>query len=715
MSFYHCDILNLRAYNIIFKVFLAPLLSVPTDTYYYNSKTAKVSKTFDQQAINHMYILTIPKLDKSNFDKDVAIAPWAVAFGGVRRCMRWLKQPKDMVERYFAWVGVPSEPFTKLLTYPLNIVLPLFKKIKIFCHTHYDQIGSALRYYVDLDALSGVPPTNVRSLGDDPVAWLTTDVPSDFTPEWWFRQFKSTFGQFAVYNPIRLRSIEQFALDRWLWVTDGASRFSKLTLEDEVVKTKFGAAVSLSDEEILNHVRNAIAGKDEEMIKVFVKPDEASFKRRLIANVPLGGYIIAAYVRYLIQSYLGKEPQFEKLNVSISDSIKVIDLLREGKVCYPLDESAYDYHVTRESWVGFLTFLKYIFPDNSGVDCFIRYFDIATWDFAGQKGKWYKGMPSGLALTTLLNSWMNYIKQTNVVPGYINWACGDDVLSFVDIQNFKTLDTIEKEYNKFGSAANAAKNWVSTKFGEYLKVLYGRYGTTGYPSRIFGSLMFSVTASPSEPNAKLYELTDLWKQFFDRMGLPMDENIVARDLTLAVSKKVPNFDKHKAKLWLHAPKIHGGFGKLPYNDFTFTWDLGPTAFTYYKGSKIRLPKVVKHVGPVQLKIGKYKLKSSGFKFGHQALLPKIETLEEWERRLNREDLPDRGPFTGMVLDLIPLPVIDFVSVSNMSKYASSNLFYCYPNLTGSWNSIASRLINGSIILAKSILTFLHDHQLQTFI
>lgn len=683
---------------------IKPLLQLPYKTRLFNVKTNSFIKPEEiQPEQKHIYQVKIPH--KYERDLETSDAPWISTFQGSRRAMQWLKTPTEMISQYASWVGFEPKSLISLLEYPLSIVLPLFKKIKIWCHHHYDSLGAAVRYFVDLDSISGIPPMSLRTMGDDPYKWLTELVSSEYNQDFWFENFVQTFCDLAVAQPRVLLSLREFTLSRWMWVTPGATKFSKLMLDDAVIKTKFGAAVSLTDEELLEIVEDAIKGGQP--IGVFVKGDEASFKRRLIANVPLGGYIIAAYIRYLIESYLGKMPGFEKLSPSFKNKIDIINLLRQGRLCYPLDESAYDYHVTRESWLGFIQFLKYAFPDNDGVRYFEAYFDCAVWQFEGKEARWLKGMPSGLALTTMVNSWMNYIKQRTIITSEIHWACGDDVLTF-PIDQTITLEDIETEYKKFGSSANASKNWSSYKYGEYLKTIYGRTGTSGYPARIFGSLLYTQDLSFRRPDEKLFELVDLWKQLYDRLGLPMDEKVVSRDLASAVSHRVTGFNSNVARQWLHSPKIHGGFGKLPYNNKTFTWTIEDKKVRSYTLSRYRLPRVIDYYGKVELNIGTYKLRQISYATGPPALLPPIETEDEWVTRLNREDLPDRGPFTSMVLDLIPLPVIDFVSVANMSMIATENGFNVYPNLSGSWDRISNKLISASLGLVSYVGSLLHE-------
>jgi len=708
LHFFNFPATNRNLWSLILHRFVTPVLQHKTNIRYFNLRSHELTR---QQLSPHDPFVKIPL--GLSLDSDATNAPWRSSFTGYRRAMQWLKTPEEFVNQYATWVGFDPKPLCDLLDYPLSIVLPLFKKIKIWCHTHFDCLGSGLRFFIDLDSISGIPPMGIRTMGDDPYLWLTQLVRSDYDHQWWRSQFYNTFTQFATACPRVLLSLEEFTHSRWLWVTNGATKFSKLSLGSQAVKTKFGAAVSLSDEELDSIVRDARLGRQP--IGVFVKGDEASFKRRLIANVPLGGYIIASYVRYLLESYMGKMPRFEKLSPSFDDQLDIIHLLRRGYVSYPLDESAYDYHVTRDSWIGFFEFLEGAFPSNDGVTALKDYFDHAIWSFDGKQGKWLKGMPSGLALTTFLNSWMNYIKQKTIIPSSVHWACGDDVLTFADMGVQPTLQDIESAYSKFGSSANASKNWASTHFSEYLKVLYGRYGTSGYPARIFGSLLFTQDLSFRRPDEKLVELVDLWKQLFDRLGLPMDEDIVARDLSSAISKRVVGFSKMRAKQWLHSPKIHGGFGKLPYNNITFTWTTTGSISKYYAGSRYRLPRVVEYYGPVQLEVGTFRATSAAYSLGPPAALPPIENEQDWERRLNREDLPDRGPFTSMVLDLIPLPVVDFVSVANMSKIATQYEFNVFPNLRGNWNSISSKLVNASLGLAHLVSSLLTQQHLTTYL
>lgn len=552
-------------------------------------------------------------------------------------------------------------------------------------------------------------------MSDDPKLWLSTPTVSHYSENWWFSQFTTTFGQSIKQTPPILMTLEQFALSRWMWVTTGATSLSKLMLDNSPVRTKFGAALSLSDSEILDLLKYQ---NERDDIGIFLKPDEAGYKRRQIANVPLGAYIVASYVRYLIESFVGDNPDFMQLDTSVQDTLDCIALIRNRRLAMPLDESAYDYHVSRESWLGFISFLQYAFPGNTGVDFFAKYFHSASWfsRVNGEKGLWLSGMPSGLALTSFLNSWMNYIKQNEITPGDLAWAAGDDVLTFP--YEPKPLTVIEKEYEDFGSAVNSMKNWTSTKYAEYLKVLYYGEGTTGYPARIWGTLMWAGQTRTFLPSDRLPELAELFKQFFDRVGLRMSRpdimNYVAADLSRSVSQKVSGFSTSVALEWLRAARVNGGFGMLPYNDVEFVWKTEIMEKQEYRNAILRIPPVFKFSTKVELDKRRSKFTERDFSLGDALHLKPIETMADWEARLNREDIPIKGQWADMALDVIPLPTVDLISTKNMASYAGANGYNVFPNLRGRTDKIRDRLISASLSLAVEISNWMRTHYLVTY-
>lgn len=640
---------------------------------------------------------------KRSPNQNLPDVPWEETWSGVRRALRFLVTPEDMIREYCRWAEIDPNALVPLLRYPTNLVIPFFSALKTDLLRNTDRLPDTFRFWIDIVYLSGYPKMDDRETTDDPFAWLSSDVPSQYTAVWWENAFAKTFGESVIRTPIKLLSFEEFAIRRWLWSTEGATSFTHLMLNNEAVKTKFAAAVSLSDEELFDLIKFK---RDRDSIRIFIKPDEAGYKRRLIANVPLGAYINASYIRYLLEAFVGADPKFMQLEVSPEEGFNVCELLRERRMAMPLDESAYDYHVSRESWLGFISFLRRHFPGNSGVDYFAEYFHSADWvdPLSKDSGKWTSGMPSGLALTSFLNSWMNYIKQQEITPGELAWAAGDDVLTFP--YSRRSLVEIESEYEKFGSSVNAMKNWQSWSWAEYLKVLYFSSGSTGYPARIFGTLLWAGAQRTFLPADRLPELAELFKQFFDRLGLRMTrpdiERYIAADLSRAVSQKVEGFSTQRALEWLHAPRAYGGFGCLPYNDIVFDWVTTVRSRSNYVGAIIRLPPVLSFNTEVELRVRREPWVERTFYTGPPLILPPIEDLSQWESRVNLDDIPVRGKYATAALDVIPLPTIDLVSTRNVASFASSWGFNVYPNLRGTTSRIPSRLVSASLVLARQV-------------
>lgn len=634
---------------------------------------------------------------------------WADTWNGNRRALQTLKNPWTIMDKYCELMGCSSDCMVSMLDWPACAVVACCDYVKVRTHEHFDKLPSEARAFLDIQLFAGYPKMEDRDLSDDPVAWLETDVPSSYDAEWWYNQFTKTFWLANKWPNSLFMNLKTFVCSRWLWITQGASPESRALYDGERWKTKLGAALSLTDDELLSRVDTAITNGGE--FGVFLKSDEKGYKRRLIVNVSLGGYILAAYVRYIIQNFVGDSPAFAKLETTIVDAVDVITLIRQGHLMMPLDESAYDYHVTADSLEGFNLFLVRQFP-NSGLEAYVRMCEKSKWRFGDRKGRWKKGMPSGLALTSLLNSWMNYIKQTTIIPtSPIHYAAGDDVLCASKSQI--DLDLISREYKKFGADINIKKNWLSYSYAEFLKELYSGEGITGYPARIYASLIYAGRESTFLPSAKLAELSELWKQFFDRMGLPFNETLVAQDLARAISRKVERFTSQTARLWLRTPKALGGFGRSDDASVRFIWKTTVLEKKKYTELLWSIPPVIVFDDKVELRIEKFNSKIIQPQFGPPAKLPPVATLEEWIARLNNEHLDNKyGIFKDMIYGVIPLPTVDFISSRRMSEFATNNLANVRPNIGGGWNKTTNRLINCAKAMRIAVQHYTWRHRLK---
>lgn len=637
---------------------------------------------------------------------------FAESFHGTRRCLSFLKTPKDIFNYYFKMCQIVAPScIDEMLNSDLNIVLPYFSFLKSFIHKHIDELPPISYCYSELDTIAGYPEQDHRALPEDATAWLTDSVNDLHSDKWWADEVFSLLNRSRVsQTDLPIRFID-YVKSPWLWVTSGAASQSKLLLDEEKIKTKFGAALSLTTNELLQAVLHSVSPNSVN-IDIFVKADERGFKRRLIANMDLGSYLVAGYIRYLLEWLNGPLPSWMTATTSPNKDLNIVKLLRRQARSVPLDESKFDHHVSRAAWLGFITAMKTLFPDNFGIDLFEVMFNNSLYRTEdGQKQHWFKGMPSGLAITSLCNTLFNYVKQQHLLSS-VHFALGDDVLLFPEFDY--SLEQISKYYSTFGAEVNVLKNWESNKYAEYLHFLYSRHGRVGIPARIYGSLIYAMQFKDTTPLQRINELTQLFKDFYDRSCLPMDEDLVAGDLARAVSKRWAGFSKATAREWLHIPKALNGYGLLPYSNNQFQVRTLTHKTLKYRNNLYDLNDVVKPI-VTEWKIVPYRLNNAVFQKGSTLHMPQPQNIEEWVARLNF-DVPGYSKTQLQYAhEVIPLPEIPYVSTSRMSQFASTWKYNAYPNISGSAVSRTTRFIKGSLLLADQVQSWLRTNAIYVYV
>lgn len=641
---------------------------------------------------------------KENYNtKDYTDIPFQETFHGTRRCLNFLKSPREIFTYYFKMCQIQQPScIYQILQSSIQIVIPFFSHIKAYIHNHIDVLPPISYCYSELDTIAGYPLAEHRSLNDDPHEWLSHDVKDLHNPQWWSNEIYTLLIKSQVTHRDVLISFYEFLHRPWLWVTDGSTSVSKLLLNGEKVKSKFGAALSLTPFELAGCVIHALNPKSCN-IDIFIKPDERGFKRRLIANMDLGSYLIAAYIRYLIEWLDGPIPHWMTATTNAPKDLQVIELLRLSKTAMPLDESQFDHHLSRSAWAGFLRALDAIFPNNFGVHLFHVLFQNSLFfdRLTKTKGPWIKGMPSGLAITSLGNTLFNYVKQQAIISP-VHYALGDDVLVFSDGY---TIPQISQYYETFGAEVNVKKNWQSTHYAEYLHFLYCRHGRVGLPARIYGSLMYGLQFTDTTPLQRLNELTTMFKDFYDRAVLPFDVQLVSSDLSRAVSRTWAGFSSQVAKQWLHIPKAVNGFGLLPYIPKVFQVKNTKFKTEKYENALYQIPE--RRI-PIEStwQIYPLKLTDSVYHTGNVYHMPPIENMQDWINRLNFEVAGIPKHIQQWATETIPLPEIDYISTSRMSSFASQWKYNAYPNLSGNILSRTTRFIKASLALADQVVSWL---------
>lgn len=632
-------------------------------------------------------------------------------FHGTRRCLNFLKTPEDIFKYYFQMCKiVPPNSIFDLLNTSIQKVIPFFSMLKSYIHTHIDSLPPISYCYSELDTIAGYPVTQHRALPEDPRDWLTNVVNDLHDSNWWGQEIYSLLLKNVKQSNNPLMRFIDFLKSPWLWVTSGAASQSRLLLDEVPVRTKLGAALSLNTDQLLGCVMHSL-NPESVNLDIFVKADERGFKRRLIANMDLGSYLIAAYIRYLIEWLDGPVPHWMTATTNPKRDLEVISLLRLHKRSMPLDESKFDHHVSHAAWQGFLLALDSIFPQNIGVELFTCLFKNTRYKYENRKDKWWSGMPSGLAITSLANTLFNYIKQ-QAISSPIHFALGDDALLFPEPGY--TLKQISEYYTTFGAEVNVTKNWESTHYAEFLHFLYSTNARVGIPARIYGSLIYGLQFKDVTPLQRINELTQLFKDFYDRAVLPFDHELVAADLARAVSKRWAGFSTQVAKTWLHIPKALNGFGFLPYVPKQFTVKTETARKLRYSGSLYTLKDQILPL-KTTWSIDNIRLTSSKFRRGAKLRIEPPTTMQEWVDRINFSS----KQYTPIELqygqETIPLPELDYVSTSRMSQFATMWRYNAYPNITGSKRAQDTRFIEGSLLLAQQVRSWLAQNTIFVYV
>lgn len=640
-------------------------------------------------------------------DKDESYpdVPFQDTFNGNRRCLQFLHTPLEIFLYYFKLQKIPPpNSIPDILSSSIQKVVPFLSSIKDFYHKHIDSLPPIAYLYIELATIAGYPKEEMKNMSDNPVEWLSILNYDSHSPQWWSNQIYTVLQSSA--KPKEFLSFEQFISSPWLWVTDGAAPSSRLFLDGKKVRSKFGAALSMDPKQLMLEVLNSIK-PDTNNMQIFTKPDEKGFKRRLISNLDLGSYLIASYIRYLIESLCTSHPYWMTATTSFNADLNVINKLRNNETAIPLDESQFDHHVSRNAWLGFIGAMNTIFPNNLGVHLFIQLFENTYFIHDSNRYQWLKGMPSGLALTAMCNTLFNYVKQSHIHSD-VHFALGDDALIFGDYN----LDTLSEFYNSFGSEVNPHKNWKSNQYADYLHFIYTKHGRVGVPARIYSSLIYAAKFTDSTPLQRINEITLLFKDFFDRSCLFPDENLIAADLSRAVSNKWARFNKEAALNWLHIPKAYNGFGLLPYT-FKFFSTKDETVEQKYSGNIYHLDpkhKIIRstfQIRPVKVKRTKYVL-------CRQRPI-KIDSKKEWLDIINgRSSKYSRNQMQYMQ-ETIPLPEIPFISDSRLSLIAKNLGYNAIANAHGSLLARTTRFMLASLDLAAQMVQQLKKLRIRVYV
>lgn len=243
--------------------------------------------------------------------------------------------------------------------------------------------------------------------------------------------------------------------------------------------------------------------------------------------------------------------------------------------------------------------------------------------------------------------------------------------------------------------------------------LYCEHGRVGIPARLYGSLIYGQKFTDVTPLQRIQELTMMFKDFYDRSCLPLNEDLVAADLSRAVSSRWARFNKAVAKIWLHIPKATGGFGLLPYQYYSFEEEKEQTRALYYTHNLYPLAPQ-RQFDSKAFKMNRIRLNNSFFKICKQQPYH-IKNKAEWLDVISGEfKLVDKKSMLHGS-ETIPLPEIPFVSTNRMSYFAAKLGYNAISNVDGDRISVSTRLIKGSLLLVSQVKDILQRANIKVYV
>jgi len=427
----------------------------------------------------------------------------------------------------------------------------------------------------ELSPLVGFPKNEERIFKQDIFLWLAKAVPDPQIPnDFIYDNMKMLFG-FKIKDGGSLAdvSFEEFLLTRWRWMNDGAAKDSILMINGEKIKTKKGLGLSVSNKRLLELASFDAIYKTG--LRAFVKTDEKGLKGRFVVNAPFGLFVHLKYVMdKVFKDFPRMNSRLPTYNKEVDKILVIQRSMSQGVFHIPIDFSAFDSTIHLKFFDTFVKVIRSLYPNDyevlKSINILARSLRvIPVYNEKGiNVGRWMNGVPSGLYITSFINSVINvvcqlYVEKLSNGKYKSLFGSGDDG----DLISTVTPNLLElKEYfGKTGLEINIEKNWFAPGLTEFLKMIITTNQVFQYPARAFASVCW---AYPSNFNnitiyGKMFTIASVWKEFFDRM-LIYDEELLINDLFNAIKGKLPKFGKKLIKDWLHIAPALGGFGLLPF-------------------------------------------------------------------------------------------------------------------------------------------------------
>lgn len=417
--------------------------------------------------------------------------------------------------------------------YKINIRVwdqKMLKNLSVFMLEKGPSVDEDFHLMVGIENLYGY---NHEALEESQLEKLKAWVQNDFKPRWqgstelYLKQFREEVAKVLRWKDATQlvdTTIEQFCVNIAQTGTTGSAfdpggpRATVSTPGDpnyKIINNKFSKSAVLSVE---NKVQRILTNK-EQKAKVSVKVEPVP-KVRLIISSDFNMHLKMRFIDTWLARWMNGNPESTLWQTKEQTKAMWLKFCNMGDWNIPIDQSAFDHHISQEMVLGMLEEIKSLILERAiapgpveqktkdellqTMDTIIYGMENCTLSYLDPVSKmehvlqYRSGILSGWQWTAFLDTLANIaqknlaIRQTaeeglDISMIYFN-AQGDDQLTqfaklWKGILYWLTLTTA-------GYDIHPSKNFFSTKHNEYLRKYSTELGINGYPARMINKLMW---------------------------------------------------------------------------------------------------------------------------------------------------------------------------------------------------------------------------------
>lgn len=422
-------------------------------------------------------------------------------------------------------------------------------------------------YFIDLGSMSGYAPVSSDDMNIDSKdiqEWLFTTSQIDLKVNDEDLQHKySSWLQNTVSQG--KRELQSLSFVDWLenpfnWGKSGSSYlYSNIIIDNKKTsKTKWNTSMSYSMSQLEQKM------SDDE----FMRSTKLSYKRetkgvRAIVTSNDGLYLYMAYVSRFVEPMMVDNMMFSQF-MTQQGSKSMADTIMHGteQYCMPFDAKHFDWQVSKRQLkmtnMALETLVERTYPGNTSLIMIMKKITYYVDNLFVDGRLVTNGLLSGLRWTALYGTLINYfnyryICEVSSVYSIIHFHQGDDTtMTFANRANADIyLQGAEEIKYKF----NLDKFWIKKGRNEYLRKVYTRNKSYGYPSRAINSMIWSNPVKQATGN-DLYmnEVLSSWIKLVSR---GCDVHIIKQLIIFQLSK-ISGTTRENVLKWLGTERAYGG-------------------------------------------------------------------------------------------------------------------------------------------------------------